>query len=63
MRLSARLGGGARRLWAREGRWPRLVMLAAFAVIAGMYCTNSDMGGQPDAPRGLRIDMNDVSIQ
>jgi hypothetical protein len=28
------------------------MMAAAFAVILGMYCTNSDMGGQPDAPRG-----------
>jgi len=28
------------------------MMLAAFAVIVGMYCTNQDMGGQPDVPRG-----------
>src|SRR5262249_49950672 len=25
---------------------------AACAAIVGMYCTNQDMGGQPDAPRG-----------
>ena len=40
------------RLWARDGRRPRLVMIAAFAVIVAMYCTNQDMGKQPDAPRG-----------
>ncbi|HEX8112155.1 MAG TPA: hypothetical protein VF516_30690, partial [Kofleriaceae bacterium] len=47
-----RVAGSARRLWAPGGRRPRLVLVAAFAVIVGMYCTNQDMGGQPDAPRG-----------
>jgi hypothetical protein len=28
------------------------MMVAACAVILGMYCTNHDMGGQPVAPRG-----------
>jgi hypothetical protein len=51
-RLRARLAGWARRLWAAEGRRPRLVLVAAFAVIVSMYCTNQDMGRQPDAPRG-----------
>ncbi|HEX3759388.1 MAG TPA: hypothetical protein VHW23_11810, partial [Kofleriaceae bacterium] len=48
LRVSSILG----RLWAPAGRWPRLMMAAAFAVILGMYCTNQDMGGQPEAPRG-----------
>ena len=48
----ARLAAWAHRLWARDGRRPRLVMIAAFAVIVAMYCTNQDMGKQPDAPRG-----------
>lgn len=51
-RLGDRGAGWARRLWAPSGRRPRLVLIAAFAVILGMYCTNHDMGGQPDAPRG-----------
>lgn len=51
-RLRGRIAGGARRLWAPAGRGPRLALVAAFAVIVGMYCTNQDMGGQPDAPRG-----------
>jgi len=51
-RLRARLAGWARRLRAPAGRRPRFVLLAAFAVIVGMYCTNQDMGQQPDAPRG-----------
>jgi hypothetical protein len=51
-RLRTRLAGGARRLWAAQGRRPRLVLVAAFAVIVSMYCTNQDMGGQPDAVRG-----------
>ncbi len=40
----------ARRLGAPGG--PRLAMLAACALIIGMYCCNQDMGKQPDAPRG-----------
>src|SRR4051794_7068932 len=51
-RLPGRIAGRARRLWAPAGRGPRLVLVAAFAAILGMYCTNQDMGGQPDAPRG-----------
>ena len=51
-RLRDRIAGWAGRLWAPAGRRPRLVLVAAFAVIVGMYCTNQDMGGQPDAPRG-----------
>ena len=51
-RLRARLAGWARRLGAPDGRRPRLALVAAFAVIVGMYCTNRDMAGQPDAPRG-----------
>jgi hypothetical protein len=51
-RLQGRIAGWARRLWAPAGRRPRLMMAAAFALIVGMYCTNQDMGGQPDAPRG-----------
>ncbi|HEX4419726.1 MAG TPA: hypothetical protein VH165_17555 [Kofleriaceae bacterium] len=51
-RVRARLAGWARRLWAPGGRRPRLIQLAACLLIAGMYCTNQDMGHQPDAPRG-----------
>lgn len=51
-RLRGWIAGWAGRLWAPAGRRPRLVLVAAFAVIVGMYCTNQDMGGQPDAPRG-----------
>lgn len=51
-RLRDRVAGWTRGLWASSGRRPRLVLVAAFAVILGMYCTNQDMGGQPDAPRG-----------
>jgi hypothetical protein len=51
-RLRDRAAGWARRLWAPDARRPRLVLIAAFAVILGMYCTNHDMAGQPDAPRG-----------
>lgn len=40
------------RLVAQPGRWPRLLFTAAFALILGMYCTNRDMGGDPDSPRG-----------
>ncbi|HEU4735107.1 MAG TPA: glycosyltransferase family 39 protein [Kofleriaceae bacterium] len=51
-RVRARLARGWRRLCARDGRRPRLMLLAAFATIVAMYCTNQDMGKQPDAPRG-----------
>src|SRR5436305_6413024 len=44
------------RLWAllvvSPGRWPRLLVLGACLLVAGMYVANHDMGGQPDAPRG-----------
>jgi len=36
----------------RRPRLPRLLVLVAFALIAGMYCTNDDMGGDPGSPRG-----------
>jgi hypothetical protein len=51
-RIRTRLTGWARRLWAPAGRRPRIALVAAFAVIVSMYCTNQDMGKQPDAPRG-----------
>jgi hypothetical protein len=38
--------------WLRAGGLPRWSTLAACAVIVTMYCTNQDMGKQPDAPRG-----------
>jgi hypothetical protein len=41
-----------RAVWREPGRWPRLVMVAACALILGMYCTNHDMGGDPTSPRG-----------
>jgi hypothetical protein len=50
--LRARVAGGWRRLAAPEGRRPRRVLLAAFALIVAMYATNQDMAKQPDAPRG-----------
>lgn len=56
MTLTARprrwVADAARRLWAPRGWRPRLVIAAACAAIVAMYCTNRDMGGQPDAPRG-----------
>src|SRR5262245_35827070 len=50
-RLWARLVGAVRQLRAPAGR-QRAVLVAACAAIVGRYCTNPDMGGQPDAPRG-----------
>ena len=41
-----------KRLWSQPGRWPRLVMLVACAVIVIMYWRNEDNAGQPDAVRG-----------
>ncbi len=40
------------RLWRQPGRWPRLVMLVACAVIVIMYWRNEDNAGEPDAVRG-----------
>ena len=37
---------------AREGRWPRLAIAAACALVLVMFSTNSDMGGDPSSPRG-----------
>ena len=48
----ARVRAWPRALIAQPGRWPRLLFAAAFALILGMYCTNSDMGGDPTTPRG-----------
>lgn len=42
----------ARWLWAEPGRYPRLAVSVACALILGMYCTNHDMGGDDDSPRG-----------
>lgn len=42
----------ARALWAQPGRWPRLLVIAACALIATLYCTNDDMGRDPHSPRG-----------
>src|SRR5262245_43427771 len=36
--------------WWRHG--PRLVLAAACLVVSLMYCTNRDMGGDFDSPRG-----------
>lgn len=52
MTLVARITGWLRRLVAPAGRWPRLMLVAACAVIVALYCTNQDMAKQPDAPRG-----------
>jgi hypothetical protein len=51
-RARARLRDLGRRLVAREGRWQRVVIGAACALVLGMYCTNVDMGGDPKSPRG-----------
>jgi len=40
------------RIGAGMGYAPRLVIAAACLVIGLMYCTNSDMGGDPHSPRG-----------
>lgn len=45
MRALGRIGAGM-------GHAPRLVIVAACLVIGLMYCTNSDMGGDPRSPRG-----------
>lgn len=42
----------ARWLWAEPGRYPRLAVALACALILGMYCTNHDMGGDDVTPRG-----------
>lgn len=42
------LGG----IGAGLGHAPRLVIVAACLVVGLMYCTNSDMGGDPRSPRG-----------
>ena len=41
-----------RRFWAPAGRWPRVVLACACAVVLAMYVTDRDMGGDPDTPRG-----------
>lgn len=50
-----RLLHGFKRVWSRllqRPRAPRLIVLAACILVTGMYCTNSDMGGDPESPRG-----------
>ncbi len=37
---------------AELGHAPRLVIVAACLVLGLMYCTNDDMGGDPNSPRG-----------
>ena len=41
-----------RALVAAPGRWPRVLVAVACALILGMYLSNHDMGGDPDSPRG-----------
>lgn len=41
-----------RALFAREGRWPRLALAAACALVFALFATNSDMGGDWKSPRG-----------
>src|SRR6185503_1504055 len=41
-----------RAIAAPEGRRPRWLVLAACALVAVMYFTNQDMGGDPHTPRG-----------
>jgi len=40
------------RLWTQPGRWPRLLVLAACALIVFAYLDNDDMAGEPYTPRG-----------
>lgn len=48
MKLLERL----RSLVKREGRWQRILVVAACAVIVAMYARNDDMGGGDPKPRG-----------
>jgi hypothetical protein len=58
----ATVPGGAKGLrtqWQRAvrwlalpGKWQRVAMLVGCVVVLAMYCTNRDMGGDPDSPRG-----------
>src|SRR5262245_20270064 len=41
-----------RAIAAPEGRRPRWLVIAACALVAVMYFTNQDMGGDPNTPRG-----------
>ena len=40
------------RWWQAPGRWPRVLLACACALVIGMYFHNHDMGGDPDTPRG-----------
>lgn len=42
----------ARAFIAPEGRWPRIVIAVACALVFAMFATNSDMGGDAKSPRG-----------
>jgi glycosyltransferase involved in cell wall biosynthesis len=42
----------ADRQWPMAVLGPMTAAAGAHFVIVGMYCTDQDMGGQPDAPRG-----------
>ncbi|MEO7734155.1 MAG: hypothetical protein ABIY55_24545 [Kofleriaceae bacterium] len=50
--MSDNVTGWLRRLRDPRGRRPRFLRLAACTAVVAMYCTNQDMGKQPDAPRG-----------
>jgi hypothetical protein len=39
-------------LWSAPGRWPRIAMAAACALVVVLYFANRDMNGEPDAVRG-----------
>ena len=47
--IARRFAGAAAWLWRRG---PGVVLVCACLVVALMYCTNDDMGGDPRSPRG-----------
>ena len=47
-----RTGAALRAVWTADGRWPRLLLLAAFALIAALYACNRHKDYDPGAPRG-----------
>src|SRR4029077_19870910 len=40
----------AHRLVRQPGRWPRLLVLAACALVVAMFLVNDDMANEPDPP-------------